>query len=102
MLRDDSIQLIFDKDNALILLEIEDSTFHIHSLIKSNLHGPISNFEAVHFINGKAQTNTLISIIDLQMVCLSFANLIHRSDNLHFDFYDRIAYWLEDSYLEIF
>jgi hypothetical protein len=59
MLQDISIQLIYDEHKRLILVEIKDSMFHIHSLIESNFHGTISNFQPIHSISGKAQTITL-------------------------------------------
>jgi len=88
-------QFIFDKDNALIFMEIE-----VHSLIKSNRYDLIPNFEPIHFIDEKAQNDTLIYITNPQKMCLLFVNMIHRSDILHFEIYDRIADWIEDSYLK--
>jgi hypothetical protein len=38
MLQDDFTRFIFEKDNALILMEIEYSTLHICSLISSNFN----------------------------------------------------------------
>jgi hypothetical protein len=46
MLEDDFTRFIFEKDNALILMEIEYYTLHIHSLISSNF-----NLYALHFGN---------------------------------------------------
>jgi hypothetical protein len=45
MLQDDFTRFIFEKYNALILMEIEYSTLHTRSLISSNFNVYASHFE---------------------------------------------------------
>jgi hypothetical protein len=52
MLQDNFTRFIFEKDNALILMEIKYFTWHIHSLVSSNFNDYASRFEMIHLIKG--------------------------------------------------
>jgi hypothetical protein len=69
MLQDDFTRFIFEKYNALILMEIEYSTLHIHSLISSNFNVYALHFETINIIKGSVQTNNLIDFMNPPMMC---------------------------------
>jgi hypothetical protein len=98
MLQDDFTRFIFEKDNALILMEIEYSTLHIRSLISSNFNVYASHFETINLIKGSIQTNNLIDVMNPVMMCSPLIYPFHQIHSLHPNFYDRILDWLEDSY----
>jgi hypothetical protein len=98
MLQDDFTQFIFEKDNALILMEIKYSTLHIRSLISSNFNVYASHFATINLIKGSVQTNNLIDLMNPLMMCSPLIYPFHQIYILHPNFYDRILYWLEDSY----
>jgi hypothetical protein len=100
MSQDDFTQFIFEKDNALILMEIEYSTMHIHSLISSNFNVYASHFETINLIKGSVQTNNLTDVMNPLMMCSPLIYPFHQSHSLHPNFYDMISEWLEDSYLK--
>jgi hypothetical protein len=78
MLQDDFTRFIFEKDNALILMEIKYSTLHIHSLVSSNFNDYASHFETIHLIKGSVQTNNLIDVMNPLMMCSPLIYLFHR------------------------
>jgi hypothetical protein len=100
MLQDNFTQFIFEKYNALILMEIEYSTLHIISLISSNFNVYASHFEMINLIKGIVQTNNLIDVMNPLMMCSPLIYSFHQSHSFHPNFYDRILEWLEDSYLK--
>jgi hypothetical protein len=100
MLRDDFTQFIFEKDNALSLMEIKHSTLHIRSLISSNFNVYASHFEMINLIKGSIQTNNLIDVTNPLMMCSPLIYSFHQSHSLHPHFYDRILGWLEYSYIK--
>jgi hypothetical protein len=100
MLQDDFTRFIFEKDNALILMEIEYSTLHIRSLISSNFNVYASHFETINLIKGSVQTNNLTDVMNPLMMCSPLIYPFHQSHSLHPNFYDMILEWLEDSYLK--
>jgi hypothetical protein len=97
MLQDDFTRFIVEKDNALILMEIEYSTLHIHSLISSNFNVDASHFETINIIKGSVQTNNLIDFMNPLMMCSPLIYPFNQIHSLHPNFYDRILDWLEDS-----
>jgi hypothetical protein len=100
MLQDDFTRFIFEKDNALILVEIKYSMLHIHSLISSNFDDYVSCFRTIHIIKGSVQTSDLIDVMNPIMMCSPLTDLVHQSHSLHSKFCDSILEWLEDSYLK--
>ena len=100
MLQDDFTRFIFEKENALILMEIEYSTLHIRSLISSNFNIYVSHFEMINIIKGSVQTNNLIDVMNPLMMCSPLIYSFHQIHSLHPNFYDKILEWLEDSYLK--
>jgi hypothetical protein len=100
MLQDDFTRFIFEKDNALILMEIEYSTLHIRSLISSNFNVYASHFETINLIKGSVQTNNLTDVMNPLMMCSPLIYPFHQIHSLHPNFYDMILEWLEDSYLK--
>jgi hypothetical protein len=100
MLQDDFTLFIFEKDNALILMEIEYSTLHIRYLISSNFNVYASHFEVINIIKGSVQTNYLIDFMNPLMMCSPLIYPFHQSHSLHPNFYDMILECLEDSYLK--
>jgi hypothetical protein len=100
MLQDDFTRFIFEKDNALILMEIEYSTLHIHYLISSNFNVHASHFEMINLIKGNVQTNNLTDVMNPLMMCFPLIYPFHESHSLHLNFYDMILEWLEDSFLK--
>jgi hypothetical protein len=98
MLQDDFTRFIFEKDNALILMEIEYFTLYIRSLISSNFKVYASHFETINLIKGSIQTNNLTDVMNPLMICSPLIYSFHQSHSLHPNFYDRILEWLEDSY----
>jgi hypothetical protein len=83
-------------------MEIKYSTLHIHYLVNSNFNDYASSFEMIHIIKGSVQTNNLIDVINPFKMCSPLTYLIHRSHSLHPNFYDKIAEWMEDSYIKKF
>jgi hypothetical protein len=102
MLQDDFTQFIVEKDNALILMEIKYSTLHIRSLISPNFNVYASHFETINISKGSIQTNNLIDVMNLLMMCSPLIYPFHQIHSLHPNFYDKILEWLEDSYLKKF
>jgi hypothetical protein len=100
MLQDDFTRFIFEKYNALILMEIKYSTLHIYSLVSSNFNDYASHFEMIHLIKGSVQTNNKIDVMNPFMMCSPLTDIIHRSHSLQSNFYDKIAKWLEVSYIK--
>jgi hypothetical protein len=100
MLQDDYTGFTFEKDHALILMEIKYSTLHIHSLISSNFNVYASHFETINLIKGSVQTNNLIDVMNPFLMCSPLIYSFHQSHSLHPNFYDRILEWIEDSYLK--
>jgi hypothetical protein len=100
ILQDDFTQFIVEKDNALILMEIEYSTLHICSLISLNFNVYASHFETINIIKGRIQTNNLTDVMNPLMMCSPLIYPFHRIHSLHPNFYDRIFDWLEDSYMK--
>jgi hypothetical protein len=98
MSQDDFTRFIFEKDNALILMEIEYSTLHSRSLITSNFNVYASHFETINLIKGSVQTNNLTDVMNSLMMCSPLIYPFHQSHSLHPNFYDRILEWIEDSY----
>jgi hypothetical protein len=77
MLQDDFTRFIFEKDNALILIEIKYSTLHIHSLVTLNFNDYASRFEMIHLIKGSVQTSNLIDVMNPLMMCSPLTDLVH-------------------------
>jgi hypothetical protein len=100
MLKNDFTRFIFEKENALILMEIEYSTLHIRSLISLNFNVYASHFETINIIKGSVQTNNLTDVMNPLMMCSPLIYSFHQIHSLHPNFYDRILEWLEDSYLK--
>jgi hypothetical protein len=100
MLQDDFTRFIFEKYNALILMEIEYSTLHIISLISSNFNVYASHFEIINLIKGIIQTDNLTDVMNPLMMYSPLVYSLHQSHSFHPNFYDRILEWLEDSYLK--
>jgi hypothetical protein len=100
MLQDDFTQFIFEKDNALILMEIKYSTFHIRSLSSSNFNVYASHFETINLIKGNVQTTNLIHVMNPLMMFSPLIYPFRQSHSFHPNFYDRILEWLQDSYLK--
>jgi hypothetical protein len=100
MSQDDFTRFIFEKDNAIILMEIEYSTLHIHSLISLNFNVYASHFETINLIKGSVQTNNLTDVMNPLMMCSPLIYPFHQIHSLHPNFYDRILDWLEDSYMK--
>jgi hypothetical protein len=100
MLRDDFTQFIVEKDNSLYFMEIKRSTFHIRSLLSSNLNVYTSHFEMINLIKGSIQTNDLMDVKNPLMMI--FPYLFHQSHGLNPHFCDRILGWLEYSYITNF
>jgi hypothetical protein len=90
MLRDDFTRFIFEKDNALILMEIEYSTLHIRSLISLNFNICASHFKTINLIKRSVQTNNLTDVMNPLMMCSPLIYPFHQSYSLHPHFYDRI------------
>ena len=76
MLQDDFTRFIFEKDNALILMEIKNSTLHIHSLVSSNFNDYASCFETIHLIKESVQTNNIIDVMNPLMMCSPLTDLV--------------------------
>jgi hypothetical protein len=102
MLRDDFTQFIVEKDNALYLMEIKHSKFHIRSLLSSNLNVYTSHFEMINLIEGNIQTNDPIDCTNPPMMSFPLIYSFHQSHGLHPHFCDRILGWLEYSYIKKF
>jgi hypothetical protein len=100
MLQDNFTRFIFEKDNALILMEIKYSTLHIHSLVILNFNDYASRFEMICLIKGSVQTNNLIDVVNTLRMCSPLIDLVHRSHSLHPNFYDMILEWIEYSCLK--
>ena len=79
MLQDDFTRFIVEKDNALILMEIEYSTLHIRSLISSNFDDYVSRFETIHLMKGSVQTSDLIDVMNPLMMCSPLIYPFHQS-----------------------
>ena len=79
MLRDDFTQFIFEKDNALSLMEIKH-------LISSNFNVYDSHFETINLIKGRIQINDLIDVMNPLMMCSPLIYPFHQSHSLHPNF----------------
>jgi hypothetical protein len=77
MLQDDFTRFIFEKYNALILMEIKYSTLHIRSLISLNFNVYASHFETINLIKGNVQTNNLIDVMNPLMMCFPLIYPFH-------------------------
>jgi hypothetical protein len=100
MLQYEITRFIFEKYNALILMEIEYSTLHIHSLISLNFNVYASHFEMINLIKGSIQTNNITDDMNPLMMCSPLIYPFHQIHSLYPIFYDRILEWLEDSYIK--
>jgi hypothetical protein len=83
MLQDDFTQFIVEKEDALYFMEIKRSTFHIHSLLSSNLNVYASHFEMINLIEENIQTNDLIDCTNPPMISFPLIYLFHQSHGLH-------------------
>jgi hypothetical protein len=83
-------------------MEIKRSTFHIRSLLSSNLNVYTSHFEMINLIEGKIQTNDPIDCTNPPMMSFPLIYSFHQSHGLHPHFCDRILGWLEYSYIKKF
>jgi hypothetical protein len=81
-------------------MEIKHSTFHIRSLLSSNLNVYTSHFEMINLIKGSIQTNDLMDVKNPLMMI--FPYLFHQIRGLNPHFCDRILGWLEYSYITNF
>jgi hypothetical protein len=102
MLREDFTQFLVEKDNALHLMEIKHSKFHIRSFPRSNLNVYTSHFEMINLIKGNIQINDLIDCTNFPMMSFPLIYSFQQSHGLHPHFCDRILGWLEYSYLKKF
>jgi hypothetical protein len=81
-------------------MEIEYSTLCIRSLINLNFNVYASHFETFNLIKGSIQTNNLIDVMNILMMCSPLIYPFNQSHSFHPNFYDIILEWIEDSYLK--
>jgi hypothetical protein len=91
ILKDDFTRFIFEKENALILVEIKYSTLHIHYLISLNFNVYASHFETINLIKGNIQNNNLIDFMNPLMMCSPLIYPFHQSHSFHPNFHDKIV-----------